>query len=214
VKSLFARLKRETAPSSGASSFPDTTAATPTGFEDTIEDSGALARWSQRRVALDATSVDGQRGALLLESLWGGDRWFAALAPIERARLAQQMDFVQVGPGREVIGQDELGDYLVIVLDGRMAVERVLANGSRSRLGEGRPGDLLGEMSLLDAGTRFSACSTLTPCVLAVLEADRMDMLLRSEPRLGVALLGALARRLSLRLRQVSVRMSALAPRG
>jgi CRP-like cAMP-binding protein len=214
VKSLFARLRRDSGPGARASAFPDTTAVTPTGFEDTIEDTGVVARWAQRRVALGVTPADASQGAALLESLWSADRWFAALSPAERGRLARHLEFVQAGAGREVIAQDEIGDYLVVVLEGRIAVERVQAAGGRTRLGEARPGDLLGEMSLLDAGTRFSACTTLTPCLLAVLEADRLDALLRDEPRLGVAVLAALARRLSLRLRQVSVRLSALAPRG
>ena len=69
-------------------------------------------------------------------------------------------------------------------------------------------------MSLLDAGARFSACTTLTPCVLAVLEAHRLDELMAGEPRLALALLTSLARRLSLRLRQVSARLSALLSGG
>jgi CRP-like cAMP-binding protein len=81
-------------------------------------------------------------------------------------------------------------------------------------LAEARPGDMLGEMSLLDAGSRFSACTTLTPCVLAVVDAQGLDQMIMQEPRLGLALLASLARRLSLRLRQVSARLSALLSRG
>ncbi|MCV4785581.1 cyclic nucleotide-binding domain-containing protein, partial [Escherichia coli] len=75
-------------------------------------------------------------------------------------------------PGQEIIGQDEQGDYMLIVLEGTVAVDRVQPWGGRARLAEARPGDMLGEMSLLDAGARFSACKTLTPCVLAVLDAE------------------------------------------
>ena len=71
-------------------------------------------------------------------------------------------------------------------------------------------GDMLGEMSLLDAGARFSACTTLTACSLAVVDAQRLDEMITNEPRLGLALLASLSRRLSLRLRQVSARLSAL----
>jgi CRP/FNR family transcriptional regulator, cyclic AMP receptor protein len=214
VKRLLARLKRDPAPRGDASAFPDTTDSSSTGFQDTVEDATMMALWSQRRMAIAANPVDPARGAALFEGLWGGDRWVAGLAASERARLAQHLEFVQVGAGREVIAQDEQGDYMVIVLEGRLAVERVQPWGGRSPFGEARPGDMLGEMSLLDAGARFCACTTLTPCVFAVLEAHRLDALLRAEPRLGVALLAALARRLSLRLRQVSVRLSALTPRA
>ena len=40
--------------------------------------------------------------------------------------------------------------------------------------------------------------------------AERLDAMLADEPRLGLALLASLSRRLSLRLRQVSARLSAL----
>ena len=42
-------------------------------------------------------------------------------------------------------------------------MRRVQPWGAKARLGESRAGDVLGEMSLLDAGARFSACTTLTP---------------------------------------------------
>jgi len=41
-------------------------------------------------------------------------------------------------------------------------VDRVQPWGEHLRLAETRPGDILGEMSLLDSGIRFSACTTLT----------------------------------------------------
>lgn len=109
-----------------------------------------------------------------------------------------------------MIAQDEQGDYLLIVLEGTIAVDRVQPWGGRARLGEARVGDLLGEMSLLDAGTRFSSCRTLTPCVVGVLEAQTLDRMMKDDPRLAAVLLAALARRLSLRLRQASARLSAL----
>jgi CRP-like cAMP-binding protein len=50
--------------------------------------------------------------------------------------------------------------------------------------------------------------------VLAVVDAQGLDQMIMQEPRLGLALLASLARRLSLRLRQVSARLSALLSRG
>lgn len=213
MKRLLARLKGEPAARTAASDFPDTAEAMSTEFQDTIEESTQLALWTQRRAAVSAQPADPVRCAAQFEALWGSDRWFAALTPGERTRLAQHLEFVQVPAGQEVIGQDEQGDYMVIVLDGRLSVERVQPWGGRSRFGEARAGDMLGEMSLLDAGTRFCACTTMTTCLLAVLDVQRLESLIRNEPRLGVALLAALSRRLSLRLRQVSVRLSALMPR-
>jgi len=45
---------------------------------------------------------------------------------------------------------------------------------------------------------------------VGVLEAQTLDRMMRDDPRLAAVLLAALARRLSLRLRQASARLSAL----
>jgi CRP/FNR family cyclic AMP-dependent transcriptional regulator len=146
----------------------------------------------------------------LFARLWGADRHVVALSPDELRRMSEYLDFVQVPGSQEVISQDELGDYMVVVLEGTLAVDRGQPWGGKTRLAEAHAGDMLGEMSLLDAGARFSSCVTLTPCTLAVVEAKRLDEMIAQEPRLGVALLASLSRRLSLRLRQVSARLSAL----
>jgi CRP/FNR family transcriptional regulator, cyclic AMP receptor protein len=63
-------------------------------------------------------------------------------------------------------------------------------------------------MSLLDSGIRFSACTTLDDCEIAVLTADAMDDMMVEDARLAAALIALLARKLSLRLRAVSARFS------
>jgi CRP/FNR family transcriptional regulator, cyclic AMP receptor protein len=213
VKKLLSRLKR-----------PRATAGK-TGGEDTaLEDSGyfsslftdqeldtqPLVRWRDRQAAIQATPFDRHRGQALFAERWAADPMAAGLPPASMARLAQFLDFVQVPADTEVIGQDEQGNYMLLVLDGLVAIDRQQPWGGMTRLAEARPGDLLGEMSFLDAGVRFSACRTLQPTTLAVLDAGRLDDLLRDEPQLASAFLASLARRLSLRMRHVSTCLSAL----
>lgn len=173
-----------------------------------------VANWPSRAAQIGAEPFDAARGAELFAHLWAGDRHFAALSAADLQRMSGFLEFVQVKANREVIGQNEQGDYLLIVLEGSLAVDRLQAWGGRARLAEARAGDMLGEMSLLDAGARFSACTTLTQTLLAVLDARRLDEMMNREPRLALALLASLSRRLSLRLRQVSARLSALLSRS
>ncbi|HET6786701.1 MAG TPA: Crp/Fnr family transcriptional regulator, partial [Aquabacterium sp.] len=116
--------------------------------------------------------------------------------------------------GRELMVQDEKGDYALIVLNGVVAVDRLQPAGGRARLAEARDGDVIGEMSLVDAGARFASCVTLSPCTLAVVTGEALDDLSIEEPRLGMAMLASMARRLSLRTRQLSARLSALLTSG
>ncbi len=169
-----------------------------------------LVPWSVREEETQAEPVDHAQGAVQFARAWNDDRHAILLAERELKRLTEYLSFVSITADKEVITQDEQGDYLLIVLDGTIAVDREQPWGGRARLGEARVGDLLGEMSLLDAGTRFSSCRSLTPCVLAVLEAQALDRMMKEDPRLAAVLLAALARRLSLRLRQASARLSAL----
>jgi CRP/FNR family cyclic AMP-dependent transcriptional regulator len=217
MKRLLRKLKgggSAPAASGETSPSPDDSGFFSTMFQDRTDDTQVVTTWKSRAQEVHATPYDRALGAAKFAELWGVDRYVAALGQEELQRMSQYLDFVEVPPGQEVIGQDEQGDYMLIVLEGTLAVDRVQPWGGRARLAEARAGDMLGEMSLLDAGSRFSACTTLTPCVLAVVDAQGLDLMIMQEPRLGLALLASLARRLSLRLRQVSARLSALLSRG
>jgi CRP-like cAMP-binding protein len=213
VKKLIERLKGASSDTSARVSPEDS------GFFSTMfldhggEDTQQHVTWRARAQEVQAQPLDRKRGAEMFAKLWGADRYVAALSADELRRMSQYLEFVSVPENQEVIGQDEQGDYMLIVLDGTLAVDRLQPWGDRARLAEARAGDMLGEMSLLDAGVRFSACTTLTPCILAVVDAQRLDEMIMFEPRLGLALLASLSRRLSLRLRQVSARLSALLSR-
>jgi CRP/FNR family transcriptional regulator, cyclic AMP receptor protein len=181
-----------------------------TMFLEREEETPPLVPWLARAGQTQAMALEHSQGAIQFGRAWNSDRHAATLAEGELKRLTEYLSFVRIAADKEVITQDEQGDYLLIILEGTIAVDRVQPWGGRARLGEARVGDLLGEMSLLDAGTRFSSCRTLTPCVVAVLEAHALDRMMKDDPRLAAVLLAALARRLSLRLRQASARLSAL----
>lgn len=212
MKRLINRLKQLTdiAPATALTTDDEGSGFFSTMFLERNDDTPQLVGWHARASSIGAQPFDVIQGSQMLARLWSADRHVVAIDAAEIGRMARQFDFYVVPEGQEVIGQDEQGDYLVIVLDGTLAVDRVQPWGGRARLAEARAGDMLGEMSLLDAGARFSACTTLTRSVLAVLDAERLDRLVASEPRLALALVATLARRLSLRLRQVSARLSAV----
>jgi CRP/FNR family transcriptional regulator, cyclic AMP receptor protein len=207
VKRLLNRIR------SGAGPVVD--GAAPHGFFSTMFDeredaTTARTAWPDRAAALQAQAVDPTEGRRLLEKIILADPPAVALSREELDALMQCFQFATIASGREVISQDERGDYLLMVLDGLMAVDRVQLWGDRVNLGEARIGDVLGEMSLLDAGPRFSTCTTLKDTRVAVLDAQALDHLIRDQPRLALALVTMLARRMSLRLRYVSTRLTAL----
>jgi CRP-like cAMP-binding protein len=89
-------------------------------------------------------------------------------------------------------------------------VDRDQQWGERVRLSEVQPGEILGEMSLLDGGQRFSHCVTLTECEIAILGAEALDEMMTVRTALAASFIALLARKMSLRLRAVGARLTDL----
>jgi CRP/FNR family transcriptional regulator, cyclic AMP receptor protein len=179
-----------------------------TAFAGFGVDDSLLVPWEARAVEVDARRLDAQHGVKMMQALWANDKYMSHLSPQAIESLVRFFDFATVRADRDLIRQDEYGNFMVVLLSGSIAVDRVQPWGERLRLAETRPGEILGEMSLLDSGIRFSACTTLNDCEIAVLSAEGMDEMLTADPRLAANLIALLARKLSLRLRVVSARLS------
>ena len=177
-------------------------------FASQDADPTRLVPWEARAVEVGATHLTSQRGSKLLQALWAKDKYMAQLQADAMQRLEKFFVFAQVQPHRDVIRQDEYGNFMIVLLTGTIAVDRDQPWGEQLRLTETRPGDILGEMSLLDSGIRFSSCTTLTDCEIAVLSTEAMDEMMTQDPALAACLVALLARKLSLRLRVVSARLS------
>ena len=178
-----------------------------TAFAGQGVDDSMLVPWEARAVEVGAKRLPASRGGKLQQGLWAKDKYMAHLDKDAVERMERFFEFAAIPSNRDVIRQDEYGNFMVL-LTGTIAVDRVQPWGEQLRLAETRPGDILGEMSLLDSGIRFSACTTLTDCEIAVLSADAMDDMMTKDPQLAASLVALLARKLSLRLRVVSARLS------
>jgi CRP/FNR family cyclic AMP-dependent transcriptional regulator len=179
-----------------------------TAFADLGVDSSMLIPWEARANEIGAKRLSATRGSKLLQALWAKDKYMAKLSSDFVPRLEQFFDFATVTANRDIIRQDEYGDFMIVLLTGTIAVDRAQPWGERLRLTEARPGELLGEMSLLDSGMRFSVCTSLTECEIAVLSAQALDEMMAADPTLAASLIALLARKLSRRLRVVSARLS------
>jgi CRP/FNR family transcriptional regulator, cyclic AMP receptor protein len=171
-----------------------------------------LVPWDARAVEVGAKRISAERGISLLQALWAKDKYMNQLDAEAIASLMAYFDYASVLANRDLIRQEEYGNFMVVLLSGTVAVDRVQPWGERLRLAETRPGDILGEMSLLDSGIRFSTCTSTSDCEIAVLSAQAMDEMLANNPRLAAGLVALLARKLSIRLRMVSARLSDAGP--
>ncbi len=207
---LFGRKGRDTDSTHGeeaSESLLFSTAFAGLGLEPSL-----LVPWEARAVEVDAKRVSSERGGRLLQEVWANDKYMNQLDQASIGSLTRFFDFAQVASNRDVIRQDEYGNFMIVLLTGAIAVDRVQPWGERLRLAETRAGEILGEMSLLDSGIRFSTCTSLSECEVAVLSAEGMDEMMDADPKLAASLVALLARKLSLRLRVVSARLSDTKP--
>ena len=177
-------------------------------FGDLGVDPSMLVPWEARAGDIGTTALASSRGIELLQSLWSRDKYMGRLDADAIGRLEQFFDFAAVAAARDIIRQDEYGNFMIVLLSGSIAVDRRQPWGEQMRMAEARPGDILGEMSLLDSGMRFAHCTTLSECEIGVLGAEALDHMMATDPELAASLVALLARKLSLRLRVVGARVS------
>lgn len=180
-----------------------------TAFTEQGIDASMLVPWEARANEVGAKRLPAARGSRLLQLLWRKDKHMARLASDSTAsRLERFFDFASVPADRDIIRQDEYSNFMIVLLSGTISVERERAHNERLHLNEARPGDILGEMSMLDSGRRFSVCTSLTDCEIAVLSAQALDEMMVADAALAASLMAVLARKLSWRLRVISTRLS------
>jgi CRP/FNR family cyclic AMP-dependent transcriptional regulator len=123
-----------------------------TAFANQGVDPAMLVPWEARAVEVGAKRLPASKGGKLLQALWSKDKYMAHLDQDAVRRMENFFEFAQVPPNRDLIRQDEYGNFMIVLLSGTIAVDRLQPWGEQLRLAETRPGDILGEMSL--AGQR------------------------------------------------------------
>ena len=177
------------------------------GFQQAVSDQHPFVHWSQRRKAIHAQLLAPTDPAAALRLVWAQDAALRQLQSPFIDQLVQYLEFYQVPAQQAIIQQGELGDYLLILMSGRVSVDRQLEDGSCQHLADVQPGEVLGEMSLFDSSPRFSSCTSSTDCALAVLKADTLDAMMELDASTAAYLLALFTRKLSTRLRQMSARI-------
>jgi CRP-like cAMP-binding protein len=132
---------------------------------------------------------------------------FSGLDIDETRKLGAFMYVYEGGPGITVINEGEQGDFMMLLMQGMVDVQRRNRYNYPSRIAVAHSGHALGEMSMFDGEPRFASCVTLEPCRIAVLTRDALMLVLADEAKLGNKILLKLVQLLSERLRQTSAKL-------
>ena len=121
---------------------------------------------------------------------------FAALPITAIEDLTQRVTVRLVAAHHTVVSQDEPGDSMFVIMNGRIKVVIFGENGREVTLSILRPGDAFGEMALFDGEARSANCIASEPTTMLVLSRDDLLGHLANHPRTALNLLGEMARRL------------------
>jgi CRP-like cAMP-binding protein len=111
-------------------------------------------------------------------------------------RIAEGTTFIKEG-------DKENTDFMLLVLDGEVTIESIVVSRTApitvTVLG---PGNLIGEMGLLDGAPRSASCTAMSAVRCAVLTREALNQLLNDDPRTAAKLMMAISLRIAERMRE------------
>lgn len=120
-------------------------------------------------------------------------RMFEHLNEDDRAALANVVDELKVPVGHTLFQAGDPGESLFIVRLGQIELFIKDTAGQKIVLTTSEPGDMFGELAMLDSGARTATALALTDSEVLVLDRDDLVMLFQRKPEAALHMLAALS---------------------
>ena len=150
----------------------------------------------------DATKFSGQIHALIPKC-----NLLENFSHAEVRLLSHFMEVYMCGPGAEIIREGEGGDFMLMIIEGRVEVMKRDRWNTQQVIAVVDAGKTLGEMSMIDGEPRFATCIADQPTMIAVLNRENLARIIVEQPMLGAKILMEFVLMLSQRLRATSSRL-------
>ena len=121
---------------------------------------------------------------------------FSLLDPQERSTLGELLDERRFDKGDTIFTFGDPGDCLYLLRSGRVEVFVENYLGDKILLGENEPGDVFGEISLLDGGPRTATAVAIEGSVCLGLDREKLLAFVTRHPHAALDLLTVMGRRL------------------
>ncbi len=121
---------------------------------------------------------------------------FADCEEDELSDLILRGHLVQYDKGDDLIMQGDLGETLLILLSGNARTSMIASNGHEIVLDYAEPGQVLGEIALLDGGERTATITALEPCTALSITRDALGEILQKHRNMALRLLKVMASRI------------------
>jgi len=119
-------------------------------------------------------------------------KMFDLLDEDDRVALAAVIDDMTVPAGQTLFQAGDPGDSLFIVREGQIELFIKDTAGQKIVLHTAEPGDMFGELAMLDAGSRTASALALTQTELLVLDRDDLILLFKRIPDAALHMLASL----------------------
>jgi len=129
-------------------------------------------------------------------ALLAGVPFFQYLDAAERAVLARHLDEVCVPAGQLVFQMNDPGGTLFVIRTGSVEVFLTDATGERVVLETPGPGEVFGEISFLDGGSRTASVVVIEDLDALAVDRDDLSHLFRAHPEAGLDIIAAMGKRL------------------
>ena len=121
---------------------------------------------------------------------------FSLLDREECATLGELLDLCRFAKGDTVFNFGDAGESLFLVRSGRVQVFVEDFQGEKIPLAENEPGDIFGEISLLDGGPRTATAVAVEDTECLALDRDKLLQFVSRHPHAALDLLTVMGRRL------------------
>lgn len=131
---------------------------------------------------------------------------FASMTDQQLGRFAQLMQVEKAPAFKEIVRQGGPGDAMYAVLDGEVRA-RIMVGGKETTLATFQAGDIFGEITLFDDGSRSADVIANLDSSLLKISTTKFDQLCSDQPDLATPLLLAIGKTLTARIRNDNRRL-------
>ncbi len=131
-----------------------------------------------------------------LASAMGETGLFSNLDEATRLLIAKEMRPVAFTSGQSIFSRGDLGRELYFIVQGRVRISILSAEGRELAFAHAGEGSIFGEIAMLDGGPRTADATAVAKTSAMSLSQGAMDRLLETSPAFAKALLAFVCRRL------------------
>ena len=132
---------------------------------------------------------------------------FGTLDQQDRTAIAGRMRRTQFDPDQMIFSRGDPGREIYLVVDGRVRLSVFATDGRALSFKHANPGDIFGEIAVLDGGSRSADAIALTRVAAMTLSQAGFNRLVENNPRVARAAIAYLC----VRLRQTSEQAETIA---